>query len=65
MTEKEKYELSEIIYQSLTTSFEEKLKTLPPPPEGYYYFPDNPRCHLEGDEYIITMDIILKPIIDK
>ena len=43
--------LEQTIYQSLSESFREKLRELPPPPAGYYYRPDSPAAHAksEGD----------------
>lgn len=58
--------LEEEIYKRMSASFEEKLKTLPTPPPGYYYCPsDNFNIRREGEEYIIDCEIELKPIVEE
>lgn len=59
----EERKLEAMIYHSLMESFKQKLRELPPPPPGYYYFPEFNHAELKNGEYIITSDIILKPII--
>lgn len=55
--------LEQTIYQSLLASFREKLRELPPPPAGYYYYPELKSTEFKNGEYIITSDIVLKPIV--
>lgn len=55
--------LEQTIYQSLSESFREKLRELPPPPAGYYYRPVLKSAEFKNGEYIITSDIVLQRII--
>ena len=57
--------LEQTIYQSLSESFREKLRELPPPPAGYYYRPVLKSAEIKNGEYIITSDIVLRPIISE
>ncbi len=59
----EESKLETTIYNSLWSAFREKLRELPPPPIGHYYFPVYNSVKLENGNCEITMDIVLKPII--
>lgn len=57
--------LEQTIYNALSESFREKLRELPPPPEGYYYRPVLKSAEFKNGEYTITSDIVLQPIISE
>lgn len=59
----EESKLEATIYNSLWYAFREKLRELPPPPIGHYYFPVYDTVKLVNGDYEITMEIVLKPII--
>ena len=55
--------VEELIYQQMSKSYEEKMKELPPPPAGYWYKPTLKDARLEGENYIVDMELHLAPII--
>ena len=63
--EDKKDELKRIIYEKMRESYEAKLRELPPPPAGFCYFPDDYEITREGENYVIDVQLVLKPIIDE
>jgi hypothetical protein len=58
-------QLEDYIYNALAQSYEDKLKTLPPPPEGFYYAPvDVSEIKKKGDLYVVDITLELTPIIE-
>ena len=47
--------LEETVYNSLRKSYEEKLRTLPPPPPGWYYKPEIDNIRREDDRFVVDV----------
>ena len=62
--ESELRKLEDTLYHHFAKAFQDKLRELPPPPVGYYYFPEFDHAELVGENYEVTMNITLKPIIN-
>ena len=59
-----KSELEELLFEKMQESYMAKMKELPSPPPGYFYKPTDYDIKHVGEEYIITTQLELKPIID-
>lgn len=55
--------LEEKVYNSLRKSYEEKLRTLPPPPPGWYYKPEIDNIRREGDRFVVDVALTLDRIV--
>lgn len=58
-------QLEDYIYNALAQSYEDKLKTLPAPPEGFYYAPVRVSdVKKQGDLYVVDISLKLTPILE-
>lgn len=58
-------QLEDYIYNALAQSYEDKLKTLPPPPAGFYYAPVRVSdVKKNGDLYVVDISLELAPICE-
>ena len=53
-------EFEELLYKEMSESFRAKLRELPPPPDGYYYFPELSCYEIKDGNCVVTMNITLK-----
>lgn len=55
--------IENLIFEAMQKSYSEKLKALPPPPPGYYYAPGVYEIRQDGENYVIDVEMTLKPVI--
>lgn len=51
------------IFEAMQKSYSEKLKALPPPPPDHYYAPGVYEIRQDGENYVIDVELTLKPVI--
>lgn len=56
--------IDEFIFEAMQMAYSEKLKELPPPPPGHYYAPAVYEIRREGENYVIDVEMTLKPVIE-